>query len=185
MKWVLIFFLPTIILAHKDEKYETDKDGYKPEPVKVKHKDEKHETDEDGWEVVSKKIPKETMELINSSYLKNVKPIFQKKCLNCHGTGNPLPWYSTIPGPKQLILYDIKEAKEHMDMTNDFPFSGHGTPSDDLKALAETVKEGSMPPFRYKIMHWRSSLNESDKKTINEWVEGSLKLINSKKEERK
>ena len=151
MKWVLIFFLPTIILAQKDEKYEIDKDG---------------------WEVISKKIPMKKMELINLSYLKNVKPIFQKKCLDCHGVGNPLPWYAKIPGPKQLIINDIKEAKQYMDMTNDFPFSGHGTPEDDLKALAETVKEGSMPLFRYKIMHWRSSLNENDKKNYQRMGRG-------------
>lgn len=149
------------------------------------HEGEKHEVDDDGWETISKKVPKETLESINALYLKNVKPIFQKKCLDCHGSGNPLPWYSNIPGPKQLILRDIKEAKRHMDMSNDFPFSGHGTPEDDLKALAKTVKEGSMPPFRYKIMHWSSSLSEDNKKAINEWVEDSLKLINPKEEEKK
>lgn len=164
MKWFIIFLLSTITFAQETEK---------------------HETDEGGWEVVSEKTPKETLESINLSYLKNVKPIFQKKCLSCHGIGNPPPWYSKIPGIKQLILNNIKEAKEHMDMTDDFPFSGHGTPEDDLEELAEIVEENTMPPFMYKMMHWRASLNENDKKAINEWVEDSLKLINPKKEKKK
>ena len=75
-----------------------------------------------------------------------MKPIFQKKCLACHGTGNTLPWYASIPGPKQLIQNDIKEAKKHMDMSQDFPFLGHGTPKDDLKALKKTIKKETMPP---------------------------------------
>lgn len=164
MKWCIIFLLSTIVFAHETEE---------------------HETDEDGWEIVSEETPKETLELINLSYLKNVKPIFQEKCLSCHGTDNPLPWYSKIPGIKQFILHNIKEAKEHMDMTDDFPFSGHGSPEEDLKELAEVVEEDAMPPLMYKMMHWKASLNKNDKKAINEWVEDSLKLINPKKEEKK
>ena len=70
-------------------------------------------------------------------------------------------------------------------MTDDFPFSGHGSPEDDLKELSRIVKKGAMPPFRYKVMHWGASLSKDDKRAVNEWVEDSLKLIHSKKEEKK
>lgn len=162
MTRVLLLLFPLIVFAHEGER---------------------HPVNDEEWETISEKVSENTLKEINFSYVKKVKPIFQNKCLDCHGSGNPLPWYASIPGPKHLILDDIKEAKKHMDMSSDFPFLGHGTPEDDLMALAKTVKQGSMPPLRYKIMHWSSSLNEDENKAISEWIEDSLNLINPKKEE--
>lgn len=151
------------------------------------HKDEVHKPniDDDGFEVIETGPSPDQLTKINTEYLKKIKPIFQNKCLACHGTGISLPWYSVIPGPKQLIESDIAEAKEHMDMTNDFPFGGHGSPADDLEALKRTVLEGTMPPFRYKIMHWRSGLSVEEKARIINWIEDSMKTINRKTERRK
>lgn len=149
------------------------------------HEGENHINEDEGWETVTEKIPEETLRRINLDYLARVKPIFKNKCLDCHGTGNPMPWYAGIPGPKQLIQNDIKEAKEHMDMSNDFPFEGHGTPKDDLEALNKTVKENTMPPIQYKILHWSSSLTEDEKRTVNKWVADSLKLLTKSNEEEK
>ncbi|MBK8204899.1 MAG: heme-binding domain-containing protein, partial [Bdellovibrionales bacterium] len=71
---------------------------------------------------------------INELYKFNVKQIFQKKCFDCHSQNTQYPWYYKIPGAKQLIDGDIEEAKEHLDFSNDFPFGGHGAPSEDLEA---------------------------------------------------
>ncbi|MGE4234100.1 MAG: heme-binding domain-containing protein [Bacteriovoracia bacterium] len=105
-------------------------------------------------------------------YLKHIKPIFQKKCMDCHSSNTRYPWYHKLPGVKQMMEADIREAKEHMDMTGDFPFKGHGTPESDLKAIAEALENDSMPPFRYRLMHWDSKLTEEEKKIILEWVKG-------------
>lgn len=114
---------------------------------------------------------------VNESYVRDVKPIFSKKCMDCHSDQTRFPWYSSIPGAKQLIRRDIKEAKEHMDMSRDFPFAGHGEPVEDLNAIQETVVNDSMPPFRYKIMHWGSGLTEAEKKTVRDWIEKGLKIL--------
>jgi hypothetical protein len=130
----------------------------------------------------NKKILMEKINKINQSYLRNVRPIFQKKCLDCHGNAIKLPWYSSIPGIKQLIQHDIKEAKKHMDMSNDFPFAGHGTLEDNFKALRNTVNKGNMPPLRYKLMHWGSSLSKEEKKIIDQWVTDGLFILHHKLE---
>lgn len=132
---------------------------------------------EDGWEVITKKISQETLEKINNNYLREIKPIFNKKCLDCHGSRRELPWYFALPGAKQLMEYDMREAKEHMDMGNDFPFKGHGTLKDDLEALAKTIKNDKMPPLRYLLLHWDSSLTVEEKQKINIWITNSLKKI--------
>lgn len=158
MTKIIILFFPLLIFSYGDE--------------------------DDGWETVSDKVPEKTLTKINFQYLERIKPIFERKCLDCHGIGNTLPWYSNIPGVKQLIKDDIKEAVKHMDMRGDFPFIGHGSPEDDLEALSKTIKNGSMPPLRYKLINWNSFLNKKEKETIQEWIKDSLMLINLKQEEK-
>ena len=34
---------------------------------------------------------------------------------------------------KGLLDSDVKEAKKHLDMSDDFPFDGHGSADEDLK----------------------------------------------------
>jgi hypothetical protein len=71
----------------------------------------------------------------------------------------PLPWYSRLPIAKGLILSDMEEAKIQLDMSRCFPLTGHGTPRSDLKTIRETIADGSMPPLRYRLMHWNAGLS--------------------------
>jgi len=122
---------------------------------------------------------KEQLSIVNELYLKDVKPIFEKKCLSCHGSMSEadLPWYYPIPGVRQLIDQDIAEAKKHVDMSNDFPFGGHGDAAADLNAIKKSIEEGNMPPFRYRVMHWGSAINSNDKEKIFRWIEQSLMIF--------
>jgi len=123
---------------------------------------------------------KQILEQINTTYQKEIKPIFQSKCMNCHSTQTEYPFYYNWPLAKKLIDEDIAESKKHLDMTNGFPFVGHGTPEEDLEAIKKEVSNGEMPPFRYRIMHWGSALANTDKKIISDWVDESLKVLRSR-----
>ncbi len=155
-------------------------------PQAYGHGDEKHEAseqkkeielDENGFETLPKGPSKIILSKINDVYLESVKNIFEKKCLSCHGINNSLPWYYNVPGAKQLMNYDMKESKKHMDMSNDFPFMGHGSPADDLNALAKTIKKGNMPPLRYKLLHWNSELTEDEINIVAKWLTEALEAL--------
>jgi len=103
---------------------------------------------------------------IAGHYADQIKPIFQNKCLNCHGGQTVYPWYYKIPVAKQLIDSDVKEASEHIDMSRGFPFGGHGNPKDDLEAVRDAVNENSMPPFRYWILHFNLRLTQEEKDKV-------------------
>jgi hypothetical protein len=145
------------------------------------HKGETHtpKKEENHSDHAAKELEK-VMGSINESYIANVKPVFKKSCFDCHSSNTNYPWYSRVPGAKQLIESDIAEAKEHLDMSADFPFKGHGAPKEDLEAIRDSVNEKTMPPFRYRMMHWSSGLNDSERTTILRWVEESLAQLESK-----
>ena len=117
------------------------------------------------------------LEKINALYRSSVKPIFQQKCMDCHSDQTKYPWYYRIPGLKQLLDKDIREGLEHLDISNDFPFGGHGSPQEDLEGIREVVENNSMPIFRYQVMHWKSRLTEEEKRTILNWVDRSEAIL--------
>ena len=119
-------------------------------------------------------------EEINALYLANIKPIFQIKCFNCHSTQTIYPWYSNIPGIKQLIASDINEALQHLNLESNFPFNSHATPKEDLESINKEILENEMPPFLYSLLHSEGRLTDVEKKKVATWVRQSQILLNSK-----
>jgi hypothetical protein len=128
-------------------------------------------------DVINEDRNKIAYEKINKNYLKNIKPIFEKKCFDCHGSISNYPWYYKVPGVKQMMDYDMKEAKKHLDMSKDFPFISHETPLKDLKSLREVGLKNTMPPLRYILGHWDSSLSQEEKQRIIKWSEDSISIL--------
>lgn len=116
---------------------------------------------------------------IDQSYQKQVAAIFKSKCMNCHSSNTDYPFYYSWPLAYQLIQHDVLEANEHIGMDQGFPFAGHGTPREDLKAIREEIDEGDMPPLRYKILHWSSGITKKEKSAILAWVKESLDRLNA------
>ncbi|TDJ04475.1 MAG: hypothetical protein E2O68_08075 [Deltaproteobacteria bacterium] len=126
---------------------------------------------------------KENLKTINRNYVEVIKPIFLKKCFDCHSNNTKYPWYYSIPGVKLLIDQDIKKGLEHIDYSDNFPFKSHGEgPEDDLKATLKAVIEDSMPPIRYRLLHWDSKITNEEKKIIKKWVDDSLRKLEQSKD---
>ena len=113
------------------------------------------------------------LEQINGEYLSTIKPIFAVKCLMCHGVPDKVPLYAKIPPASLLVRGDMKEAKEDINMSWDFPFVDSKGPKHTFKQLREVVEENEMPPLDYKIMHWQSGLTAPEKEKILNWVRSS------------
>lgn len=123
---------------------------------------------------------KSAYQIINEHYISEVKPIFQKKCFDCHGTQTSFPWYRNLPGAKQLIQHDLEEAKEHLNMEPDFPFKSHATPVEDLDAVLDSSEKNEMPPFRYRVLHSGSSLTDEEKDKVRKWVQFAKDVLKEK-----
>ncbi|MBU3914998.1 heme-binding domain-containing protein [bacterium] len=172
--FIPIFFLlfPLMVFAHGKEDHSKSKSQKKENQNTV---DQTHsEMNQDDQ---MNQMMKEHFAWINQHYATEAKSILIKKCADCHGTPDSYPWYYAIPGIKQIMDYDIREAKKHIELSNDFPFGGHGNPESDLKGLRKTVSEGNMPPFRYWIANPSSRLTDADKKAILSWIDLSLKRL--------
>jgi len=120
------------------------------------------------------------LDAVNQSYLKEIRPIFEAKCLMCHGIVKKIPLYSIVPPASWLVQSDMTEAKQHLNMSFDFPFPGKDVdvPQDGLEDLIDVINDNSMPPIYYKAMHWKSGLSQEERQKILAWAKGGLKDLN-------
>ncbi len=159
-KCIFTFFLlfPLMLFAHGKEDHSKSKSQKKENQNAMGQMHSEMNQDDQMNQMM-----KEHFAWINQQYATDAKSILIKKCADCHGTPDSYPWYYSVPGIKQIMEYDISEAKKHIELSNDFPFGGHGDPESDLKGLRKTILEGNMPPFRYWIAHPSSRPTEAEK----------------------
>ncbi|HET9238113.1 MAG TPA: heme-binding domain-containing protein [Oligoflexus sp.] len=114
---------------------------------------------------------------ITADYQLAVAPLIQRACADCHSGDTQYPWYSMMPGVSQWIKNDIEEARKHIEFSNGYPFQSHATPLEDLIAVEKSVRDGTMPPLRYRIMHSKARLNEQEKKRIIDWARRGQRML--------
>jgi hypothetical protein len=114
--------------------------------------------------------------LINDGF-RTLEPVLKKGCLDCHSDKTRYPWYYKLPVVKGIIDEDIRDARKHLDMSNGFPFKGHGKPADDLAGIKEEIVEGAMPPSLYRLFHWGAKPDKAEADSIVFWVDRSLSML--------
>ena len=101
---------------------------------------------------------------------RKLAPAYQYKCSDCHLPGADPPFYSGFPIAGDMMRKDVTMAIEHVDMAAEF---FDGAPHFSEAVLAKTqkvIQDDSMPPFRYRALHWKSALTEQEKKDSFTWI---------------
>lgn len=147
------------------------------------HGDEKHDEKIDiGQALKSNSIIQVKLQLdsvwaeIGATY-STIEPILRKSCYDCHSNQTNYPWYYKIPTLDAMIDSDIKEAREHIDLSNGFPFGGHADQLSQLRAIREEVGENDMPLWSYRIMHWGATIEGATEDSLFEWIDKSVERL--------
>ena len=107
----------------------------------------------------------------NDPHYGNVATVLEKKCASCHVGDATLPFYANFPIAKTLVQEDVTSGLKHLNMVADFSASPESAfPEAALAKLEHVVKDGSMPPQRYLMMHWNGALSGAEKQEILDWV---------------
>jgi len=118
---------------------------------------------------------------IRKAYQTKVKPIFQKKCFDCHNSRENPPWYSGwgVGGSWDLnpIVNDMVDGQDSLQLVMDYPFMTKNNSVKQpalIRAIRSVAKDKSMPPTKYTAIHWGSKLTEEDQGVIKDWADKSL-----------
>ena len=149
----------------------------------LSHGGKKHDDEDDKKETADttlsdsvKIIQDSVYATINNNY-QTVRHLFKKSCFDCHTDSTKYPWYHVLPFVGGMIDDDTKEAKEHLDMSNDFPFGGHATQIKQLEEIREEIEDGDMTILSYRLMHWGRVIEGKSQDSLFLWIDESIEML--------
>jgi hypothetical protein len=116
---------------------------------------------------------------VGASYRRDVQPIFQAACFDCHSTHTVWPWYHALPGVRQFLDGHVEDGRRALDMTDGFPFAPGARGLMELRGIARHVGDGSMPLESYKLMHPDARLTDEQRRVIVAWAQAGFDRLTS------
>lgn len=93
-------------------------------------------------------------------------------CLMCHSADPELPFYAKLPIVGKMVMKDVEKGYRSIDLTEAMQNIEAGKPVTEvmLAKIERVIQKGTMPPLKYYIIHWGSSVTPKKKEIILEWV---------------
>jgi hypothetical protein len=110
----------------------------------------------------------------------NVANILKNACYDCHSNYTSYPWYASVQPLGWLLAKHIKEGKEALNFNEFGNLQGRRQQS-KIKAIYNSVRDGSMPLGSYKLLHPEARLSNENKTLIMDWAAKSALDISTKK----
>ncbi len=90
------------------------------------------------------------------------KALAQQSCFACHSNETVWPWYSNIAPVSWLVQFDTVEGRESLNFSD----WGQGGEGESGGEMAETIREGEMPPPIYLITNPDAKLSQMEKEQL-------------------
>lgn len=100
---------------------------------------------------------------MRTAYETSIAPVFEEKCSVCHSSASAGPWMYRATGVR-------KKALRHLDLAGGFPFDGRGTADQRIQGIANTIRDGSMPPYMRRLTKPSSRISDDERKLILAWI---------------
>jgi hypothetical protein len=99
-------------------------------------------------------------------------------CYDCHSSETRWPWYSRVAPMSWLIAGDVKEGREHLNLSawpNDNPMRA----AKRLDRMSDEIGSGAMPLPKYAKIHADARLTEIQRKELTDWLDAEAARLKS------
>jgi hypothetical protein len=103
----------------------------------------------------------------------NVAGVLKASCYDCHSNSTRYPWYSNIQPVGWLLAAHIKNGKEELNFS-DFTNYSKRRQLSKLKAIQNSIRDGSMPLSSYTLLHTDAKLSAESKALITDWTSKTI-----------
>ena len=114
--------------------------------------------------------------LTDSTAPPEVQTLLAQKCGDCHSANTRWPLYSRIAPSTWLVEHDVKEGREHMNLSSWEQYSIDSR-IDLLAKIGSQVRQGKMPLKKYLLLHPEARVSESERKLIVDWTKVERKQL--------
>ena len=99
-----------------------------------------------------------------------VEGILKTSCYDCHSNNTDYPWYAHIQPGGWWLASHIRKGKEELNL-NEFGNYSLRRQQSKLKAIANSIKYGTMPLSSYVLIHRNARLSKAEQELILNWIE--------------
>lgn len=99
-----------------------------------------------------------------------IHAILSRSCYDCHSNTTRYPWYTSIQPFGWWMASHIREGKSELNFDEFGEYPSRRQKS-KLKAIAESIKDETMPLPSYTLMHRSAKLSQRDKEVLIRWLD--------------
>ena len=100
----------------------------------------------------------------------NVQGILKTSCYDCHSNNTDYPWYANVQPGGWWLTSHIRKGKEELNF-NEFGNYSSRKKQSKLKAISNSIKDGTMPISSYTLIHRNARLSGTEQELILNWIE--------------
>jgi len=128
------------------------------------------------WGNLRSASPSATAPMANSDAPEAVRTLLVQKCGDCHSNNTRWPLYSRIAPSSWLVEHDVKEGREHMNLSAWEQYTADNR-IDLLARIGTQLRQGKMPLKQYLLLHPEARLSDSERKLISDWTKMERKRL--------
>lgn len=99
----------------------------------------------------------------------NVAGNLKTSCYDCHSNSTRYPWYAQIQPFGWLLARHVSDGKKDLNFSEFTSYSKRRQLS-KLKAVHNSIKDGSMPLSSYTLLHEDARISEEHKRLMIQWT---------------
>jgi hypothetical protein len=98
-----------------------------------------------------------------------VQTVLMRSCYNCHSNATVWPWYSHVAPVSWLVANDVNTARGHVNLQDWEAQVNEQEGKEHLGLICKLVRDGTMPPAKYRIMHEDARLSPDEVDAVCAW----------------
>lgn len=107
-----------------------------------------------------------------------VHTLLKNSCYNCHSNNTSYPWYANVQPFGWLLADHIRDGKAELNF-NEFAGYSQRRRISKLKAVQNSIKDGSMPLPSYTWLHSDARLSKENKELMIQWTTRTIDSLSS------
>jgi hypothetical protein len=111
----------------------------------------------------------------------NIAGILKTACYDCHSNHTRYPWYANIQPIGWLLAKHIRDGKAELNF-NEFVTYSNRRQFSKLKAIYNSIKDGTMPLTSYTLLHQEAKLSKESKALLMDWALNTADSLSQKTE---
>jgi Haem-binding domain len=102
-----------------------------------------------------------------------IETLLTRACYDCHSNQTRWPWYSQVAPVSWLVARDVALGRKELNFSEWGSYYPQ-TRMRKLQWMGRVLRERSMPPWGYRLMHASAQLTDAERATLDRWVESEI-----------